>query len=101
MMGVRHRDFVQVLEPFPVSALQLAARALDGRDILEVRVETAASTSDLAERMRQAVLAAMPTLANRVDTGVVAELRVALYGAGQLPRNPRSSKVKAVVDERS
>ncbi|MBI5209842.1 MAG: hypothetical protein HY927_07720 [Elusimicrobia bacterium] len=102
MLNVRYRDFQDALGRFPVSALQLAATNDARGESVVVRVETGAPASGdgLAERMRRSILAAMEKVRERLAAGALAGLRVELFGPGELPRNLRSGKVKALVDER-
>ncbi|MBI4678626.1 MAG: hypothetical protein HY748_13695 [Elusimicrobia bacterium] len=100
MLNVRYRDFQAALARFPVSALQLAAVNDAKGEALVVRAETETAADGLAARMRQAVLASLEKVRERLDSGDLTSVEVELTRPGGLPRNPRSGKVKALSDER-
>lgn len=100
MMNVRYGDFVTALGRWPVSTLQIAARNDQRGEALVVRVESAAKRDHLAQRMRETILKRVVKLRERLDCGDLADLSVEILAPGALPRNPRSGKVKGLVDER-
>ncbi len=99
-MNMRHRDFVAALKGLPVSALQIAALSDEEGESLAVRVETPLASPELEKRVRRALLAGMGKLKERLADGSLKELSLSLYKSGELPRNPRTGKLKSPVDER-
>jgi phenylacetate-coenzyme A ligase PaaK-like adenylate-forming protein len=100
-MNVRHRDFVAALKGLPVSALQVAALGGEEGESLAVRVEASSSSLELEKRLRRALLAGMDKLKERLEDGSLRELSLSLHKPGELPRNPRTGKLKSPVDERA
>ena len=99
-MNVRHRDIVAALKGLPVSALQIAALSDDEGESLAVRVETPSASLELEKRVRRALLAGTEKLKERLSDGSLKELALSLHKPGELPRNPRTGKLKSPVDER-
>jgi phenylacetate-CoA ligase len=99
-MKVRHRDFISALRGLPVSALQIAALSDEDGETLAVRVETPSISLELEKRVRRALLANTEKLKERLGDGSLRELALSLHKPGQLPRNPRTGKLKSPVDER-
>jgi phenylacetate-coenzyme A ligase PaaK-like adenylate-forming protein len=100
-MNVRHRDFVAALKGLPVSAVQIAALGGEAGESLAVRVETPASSLELEKRLRRALLAGMEKLKERLEDGSLRGLSLSLHKPGELPRNPRTGKLRSPVDERA
>lgn len=100
MMNVSFRDFQTALVGLPVTQLQLAAGAGVAGETLEVRVEMEGAKPGDARRVRAVLLEKVGKLAERIADGGLAGLSVVVMPPGTLPRNPRSGKVKSVVDER-
>jgi len=98
LMNLDGRDLRQALAGLPVSEVQIAARAEDAGEYLVVRLETEAG--DLADRARTELLKAIPVLADRLGRGRLLRLEVTCHRPGELPRNPRTGKLRLVVDER-
>jgi phenylacetate-coenzyme A ligase PaaK-like adenylate-forming protein len=99
-MNVRHRDFVAALKGLPVSAVQIAALSDEEGESLAVRVETPFATLELEKRVRRALLGGLEKLKERLSDGSLKELALSLHNPGELPRNPRTGKLKSPVDER-
>ena len=51
--------------------------------------------------MRRALLSGMEKLKERLDDGSLKGLALSLHRPGELPRNPRTGKLKSPVDERA
>lgn len=101
LLNVRHRDFASALEGLPISTLQLAAKNEKGAEFMVVRVETERLEDGLKERIESRLLKTMEKLRERLEEGSLSKVDIELYRPGQLPRNPRSGKIKSMVDERS
>jgi len=100
LMNVSYRDFTSALQALPLSALQLAAKNNEEGEFIELRIETVLPTEEMRVQVVDAVCAAMPTLKKRLEDGSLTRLEVQLCAPGALPRNPRSGKIRNVVDER-
>ena len=82
----------------PVSPnFQIIARLVHGREQLTLRLEADAPVSD--EIVRQALVEGSYKLEEALREGWLS-LHFEWYKPGQLPRNPRTGKIKVVVDER-
>ncbi len=77
-------------------AVQLVAEKQDLLDLLRVRVEGPASS----ERVRERLLERLSVLGERLEQGLLAELVVEVVSPGELERNPRSGKLRHVIDRR-
>jgi phenylacetate-coenzyme A ligase PaaK-like adenylate-forming protein len=106
LLNVCHADVVRALSQLPVTHVQVAARSDSRGEALSVRVEWApdapaeASPGDRAARVRAALLSGVAKLAERLEQGALAGLGVEVLAPGTLARNPRTGKVRNVVDER-
>ncbi|WP_394841314.1 hypothetical protein LZC95_30115 [Pendulispora brunnea] len=98
MATLRYGAIAAALEAFRYSELQVVVRAESGGDYLVVRVE-----GDLADRTAEEIHAALlekvPTLRSGAAYHFL-RVEVEVCAPGGIPRNPRSGKVKAIVDER-
>lgn len=101
VLNVRYGDFARALEGLPVSTLQVAVRNSARGDSIVMRLETERPVANMHKRIKRRVLGSMETVFQRLKDGGLADLRVELYRPGELPRNPRSGKVKTLVDERA
>ncbi|MFA6433707.1 MAG: acyl-CoA reductase [Elusimicrobiales bacterium] len=101
LLSAEYSDFSRALAHLPVSALQLAARRVEGGECLIVRVETAEPSGELEESVRRALLASLPKVGASLKNGSLFRLSVEFSAPGGLARNPRSGKVRCTVDERS
>jgi phenylacetate-CoA ligase len=100
-MMLRQRDVVAALRGLPIAALQIAARGSADGESLAVRLETPAGKSpEMEGRIRRALLRGVNKLKERLDDGSLRELALSLHKPGELPRNPRTGKLKSPVDER-
>lgn len=99
-MNVRHRDFVSALKGLPVSALQVAALGGEEGESLTVRIESSSPGPELEKRARRVLLAGLEKLRERLEDGSLRELSLSVHKPGELPRNPRTGKLKSPVDER-
>lgn len=100
-MNVRWRDFSAALAGMPLSNLQVAARNEENGESVVVRAETDSPSEGTRSRVEGALLSSMSKLKERLADGSLNRLCVELHEPGRLPRNPRTGKVRAMVDERS
>jgi phenylacetate-coenzyme A ligase PaaK-like adenylate-forming protein len=88
--------------PGASGTIQMQKLRLEGKDKLVIRMETDASTaeergsiqSEFAKKFTQA----RPSFREFVDKGTVWPLEVICVSMGELPRNPRTGKLKRVID---
>ena len=76
-----------------------------GLDLLEVRVEsleplTEAGKQELAQQLVDTILKEKPVIASNLVSGIIARPVVTVLTPGELPRNPRTGKIKRVIEER-
>lgn len=101
LLNLRYRDFAAALEKFGYSALQLAARNEGGVDSLHVRLEIDGGDAALGEKIRSTIVSEIPKIDENLELGTLARVSVEVHPLGALPRNHRTGKIKALVDERS
>ena len=101
LANVRYRDFQEALKGFDYSQMQMAATSGVEGERLVLRFELERPSPDLRRRMRETLLGAVPKLKENLDAGSIRELEIEFLAPGALPRNPRSGKVKTLVDERA
>ena len=83
----------------------LFGKSAAGQDLLEIQVESlepqdAAIQAVLAEQLVAAILQEKPVMASNLATGIIARPVVLVLPPGGLPRNPRTGKIKRVIEER-
>ncbi|WP_329491487.1 phenylacetate--CoA ligase family protein [Kitasatospora sp. NBC_01246] len=87
-----------------ISGLQLVQRRWDGRDGLVLRLgytgPPPAAPGGLGERLVAAVYAAVPLYPAEVASGAIHHLAVEWVPRAELATNPRTGKLRQVVDER-
>lgn len=77
----------------------------DGLDLLEVLVEALeplpeTEKSTLCRKLVETILREKPVIASNLASGIIAFPVVTLLAPGELPRNPRTGKIKRVIEER-
>jgi phenylacetate-coenzyme A ligase PaaK-like adenylate-forming protein len=83
----------------------LTGRTVEGRDRLDVRVETLEAVAPekaqhMAQRLLETILQERVVIATGVQSGAVEKPAVEVVAPGALPRNPKTGKIKRVYDER-
>jgi phenylacetate-CoA ligase len=83
----------------------LFGKSRNGIDLLEVQVESLALLADpeksaLADKLVETILREKPVIAANFASGAVARPVVKVLAPGELPRNPRTGKIKRVIEER-
>ncbi len=100
VMNLRYRDFQAALEQEPISALQILAENPHGLDDLVVRVESG-ELGGAEDRLKEHVLTNVAKVRDNLESGAIRSIRVEVHPLGSLPRNPRSGKIKNLIDTRS
>ncbi|MBI4405791.1 MAG: hypothetical protein HY537_16655 [Deltaproteobacteria bacterium] len=100
LMNLRYADLLKALSDFPISQMQMIARNDVQGETLIIRIESEAQGEQWSTKTRDTLIHQVPYLGDRLKDGSLAGLIVEWYRPGYLPRNPRSGKVKSVVDER-
>jgi len=98
--NVRYRDFQEALKGFRYSHMQMAARSDAKGERLVLRFELESPSEDMRRRMLETLLGKVPKLKENIDAGSIRGLDIEFLAPGALPRNPRSGKVKTLIDER-
>jgi phenylacetate-coenzyme A ligase PaaK-like adenylate-forming protein len=83
----------------------LFGKSRSGMDLLEVHVESLEPLADtektaLSGKLVETILREKPVIAANFASGVVACPVVIVLAPGELPRNPRTGKIKRVIEER-
>lgn len=99
MMNVRYRDIVAALSDLPISALQLSAQNNEQGEFIALRIESSEPVG-LKALACGALFSRVKRLKERVDDGSLVKIEFDIVEPGTLPRNPRTGKIKQVVDER-
>ncbi len=101
MINLPYRDVAAALEGFAVSAMQLAVREGQKGDEIVIRIETESHDPHLENEIREAVVTKTHKIAEGLADQTLAYVYVEAHPLSSLPRNPRSGKLKTVLDERS
>jgi len=99
-VNLDYRDIRAALADLEVSQVQLVVRSSADGDYLVVRVETPHPAPDFVSRVDAALHTGVPALAEHVKKHAIARLELEVMAANCLPRNPRTGKVKSILDER-
>jgi phenylacetate-coenzyme A ligase PaaK-like adenylate-forming protein len=99
-MNASYGDFRAAAEPVSFSEMQLVVRSDERGETLVVKVETVDRSDAASVALREALLRGVRKLADGLDERSLVALEIELLAPGTLPRNPRSGKIKNVVDER-
>ncbi|MEW1910305.1 phenylacetate--CoA ligase family protein [Kitasatospora sp. NPDC085895] len=84
-----------------IAGMQMVQRRRDGRDGIVLRLGcTGQPPADLTERLIAAVYAARPTYPEEVAAGAIHPLTIEWVPRSELVTNPRTGKLRQVVDER-
>ncbi len=100
ILNLRYADFQTALEAEPISALQIVAENPQGNDDLVVKVESEGNCEGLSDRLRARVLSQVAKVQSNLDSGALRSLRIEIHPLGELPRNPRSGKIRTLIDAR-
>ncbi|MFJ4674430.1 MULTISPECIES: phenylacetate--CoA ligase family protein [unclassified Kitasatospora] len=98
------RDVLLAHDPdHRITGLQFVQRRWEGRDGLVIRLghtTDAPPSAAFTETLRQAVLDARPAYVSETAIGAIHPLRVEWVPRGELVTNPRTGKLRQVIDER-
>lgn len=83
----------------------LYGKSQGGLDLLEVLVESLEplaepEKTELSLRLVETILREKPVIASNLSTGAIARPVAKVLTPGELPRNPRTGKIKRVIEER-
>ncbi len=83
----------------------IIGKAENGLDLLEIHVESMEPMSEaeqaiFANKLVETILREKPVIAANYASGAVARPVVKILAPGELPRNPRTGKIKRVIEER-
>ncbi len=83
---------------------QLIAEILDKKDRLRVKVEALSdsknSYKEMAEKLKKAIYDKSKELKTMFDEGLINDIAVEIVKPNGLERNPRTGKIRLIVDER-
>jgi len=100
-MNVRYRDFLSALSGYDFSAMQLSARNDEKGEWLVMRVESDHREQDIEKRVHETLLEKVENIRERIADRSLLKVDVEWLAPGALPRNPRSGKIKTLIDERA
>jgi phenylacetate-coenzyme A ligase PaaK-like adenylate-forming protein len=83
----------------------LYGKSQGGLDLLEVQVESLEPLAEpgkieLSRKLVETILREKPVIASNLSTGAIARPVATVLAPGELPRNPRTGKIKRVIEER-
>lgn len=100
LLNFSYRDCTQALSDLPISETQVIATADDdGVEHLIIRLESTAGGKDLEGLIFDRLVSRLEKLGQRIAEKVL-RVTVEVVPLGSLPRNPRTGKIKQVIDER-
>jgi phenylacetate-CoA ligase len=107
MVSLYYEDVRQVIvaikELEGAAGFQMALTHEGGKDLLTVRIavaEPGAMARGLADGLREALFEARPLLRKAIDLGLIHPLRIEWVRASELAVNPRTGKLRRIVDQR-
>jgi phenylacetate-coenzyme A ligase PaaK-like adenylate-forming protein/acyl-CoA reductase-like NAD-dependent aldehyde dehydrogenase len=100
LINVRHRDIHSALKELPLSEIQLVAKCDDRGEHIVLRIECHEESEELRKLVHDSVREKVEMIRYRMETGDIRSLEIEFHKPGALPRNPRSDKIKRVIDER-
>jgi phenylacetate-CoA ligase len=100
MLNISFQDLETALACEKISAMQVRVWVNQGKDSVDFRLESDSLTSADNSRIRTFLLRKFPMIERRLQEGALAEIRVFCLKPGEIPRDPRTGKLKGVSDER-
>jgi phenylacetate-CoA ligase len=101
LLNIKVTDFEAALDAVPFTAIQLVGLGSNNGEVLEVHLEVEDLSKSLDDKIYKILTSKMEKLQERLHEGTLAKLEIKLHRPGTLPRNPRTGKVKKVVDKRN
>jgi phenylacetate-coenzyme A ligase PaaK-like adenylate-forming protein len=98
-MNIQFGDFERPLVELGASAVQIIGRFESGLEQILINVEVVSPSSQFEEEARQRLIDKVNELAHSIKSKKV-EVKVVSHSIGSLPRNPRTGKLKTMIDER-
>lgn len=100
LLNLSYQEVERGLEGIPYSLLQIIARTKSQKEVLVINLERPrAEGAWTPEKAQGAFLEKLPAIQKRVTEGALS-IELNFFPPGGLPRNPRTGKVKLIVDER-
>lgn len=101
LMNVKYSDLLHAIREFPVQEMQLIGRYDNKKEILCIMVEVAKEhlLKVTKEMISNAIHKEIPDFGEH-NEGEGFKLVVEIVEAGKIPRNPRTGKLKHILDER-
>jgi phenylacetate-coenzyme A ligase PaaK-like adenylate-forming protein len=100
LLNIKVVDFENALDDMGFSVIQLVGKGSPHGEVLAVNVETDRTDPDLKQQIYERLVSRMEKLKHRLDEKTLYRLEIHLCRPGELARNPRTGKVKKVIDER-
>jgi phenylacetate-CoA ligase len=101
LLNLPHAHIWDAIKDLPISVMQLVGQNTSTGEHIVLRCETGETdTEALKAKVYKQVCERCPTVKHRLDDGNLSALEVEIFPVGALPRNPRTGKVKSLVDER-
>lgn len=99
LLNIYHRNFKNAIQELPVSELQIVAKSYGGKEEVILKIESENSGDQLRAKIYDTLISKDLKLKDRLNKGVL-KMEIECYKPGEIPRNPRTGKLKAIIDER-
>jgi len=100
LMNFNYSDVLGAIGNEKVSLVQVVAKSSEKGESIQINIETEQNTQDFAQKIRDKLLGGIPRLAEALSKGSLFSLDISLKKPGELIRDPRTGKVRLVIDER-
>lgn len=100
LLNLSYRDLCNALSEFPLSQIQIAAKNNERGEYLVVRLESINGGNGLKDKVYSKLLDKVEKLQERLTSGSLLAVEIEILPPGTIPRNPRSAKIKNIIDER-
>ncbi len=100
LMNFSYRDLQASLSDYPTSLVQLVVDSNTAGETITGNIEISEVECFSANEIKSTVFKKIPLIKKRLSEGSLAEFNIQLFSPGKIPRNPRTGKVKLIVDKR-
>lgn len=101
LMNIKLSDIKKALESLPISEMQFVARYNNEKDEIYLKIESdEANKEQLKEQMKQQLFQNIHEFEEFYHKKFFV-LTIDVYPIGTIPRNPRTGKIKSIIEERN
>jgi len=99
LLNINLKDFINCLEDFPISVIQMIGDSIDSKDNLLIKIETEQPNDELKLKIKQKLFENISELEEHVSNDYL-NIDIELFEIGSIPRNEITGKLKSVIDNR-